>query len=69
MIELDPENTSRYEINDYYLLNQHHPNHKYKLLPPKKMRNIFRIIDGKDIKESKSRIFETYNFFKEKFGR
>ncbi len=69
IIELDPEHTTRYEINDYYLLNQHHSKNKYKLLPTQKDQNIFfKIIEGKDVKDSKSRIFETYSFFKGKFG-
>ncbi|RJS49678.1 MAG: hypothetical protein CIT03_02500 [Methanobacterium sp.] len=65
--ELEPENTIKDEIDDYYLLNKHHTQHKFKLLPTQKDRNIFfRIMEGKDVKESDDRIFQTYTFFKGK---
>ncbi len=69
IIELNPEHITKFEIDDYYLLNQHHPHHKYKLVPTQNDRNIFfSIMEGKEIKESKNRIFKTYSFFKGKFN-
>ncbi len=67
--ELDPEHPSKNEIDALYLLNQHHPQYKFKLVPTQKDKPVFfKIMEGQDIKESNNRIFKTYNFFKKKFA-
>lgn len=67
--ELDPKNRIIAEIDDYYLFNLHYPEYKFKFVPTQNDKKIFfKIIEGKDIKESNNLLFESYIYFKEKLA-
>lgn len=70
MMDIEPK-YNKSEIDDLYLINQHHPEYKYKLIPTQEDRKTFyKVIETpENLKSDNNRIYETYTYFKKKFEK